>query len=176
MYKHQNDKSGTAAIQGDKAETLFVTKLIGKGIKYRTASLQEDKYSHNDCYIINEENQIGIDVKSHKKRYRYDSKPDETYVAIEISNNYGYSWALDPTSGYIAFQYHNTFYLVSRKDLQKYIKNSVDLKQTKIENKQRPKMDVSDLEHNLFYRSSQPRECITYVSWETIKLLATKTI
>jgi len=176
MYQHKNDPKGLAATQGDVSEALFATKLNMKQVPYRLATLREDKYKHNDLYVINGDKEIGIDIKSHKKRYRYDYKRDCTYVSCEISNNYGYSWCMDPKSGYIAFQYATDFYLVLRKDLQNYINDNVDLKQVKIENKQRKNMDESALEHKLFYRYSQPNECITYIKWGIIKQLAKRVI
>jgi hypothetical protein len=175
MYHHSNDKSGIAANRGEQAEILFQQKCSALNISWTKATLYEDKMKHHDLYITSKTNKrIGIDVKSHKCRYRSDVKPDQKYCFLELSNNYGYSW-IDGT-GYLGFQFNDKFYLVYRKDLQEYVNNTINLNQVKIENKERPYMNEDDLAYKLFYRDNQPREIVTLVPWEDIKRLAKKII
>lgn len=172
-YKHTNDTTGIASSRGEQAEIMFQNKLTKLNISWTKATEEQDKYKHHDLYISSKTNKlIGIDVKDMKHRYRSDAKPDQLYCCIEISNNYGYSWVNG--TGYIAFRYNQEFLLVPRNALQQYISDNIDTKQIKIENKNRPLMDEKDLRHKLFYRDNQPREAVTYVSWDDIKQLATR--
>ena len=155
-----------------QAEQEFINRCIEHDIEYRKATVNEDKYKHHDVYVKGKSgNEIGIDVKDHKRR---NGEPDQKYCVLEISNAWGYSWCNG--TGYIAFKYNNKFLLVNRTNLQQYISDKIDTNQPKLLMKYKYSMNEEDIAYKLFYRAEAPKEAIVLVPWTDILNITSKEI
>ena len=128
MYVNQFDKNSECALRGKSAEDLFELFLKKSKKKYRPATLPE-QYKHIDFIILNDKN-ITVDVKSPKKVSRYNNDTNDELIWVEFVNVNGNKGWLYGENDLLAF-YRNSdssFYVVRTKDLAELCEKICDNK------------------------------------------------
>jgi hypothetical protein len=128
--------------EGRKKEAMFARLFEDNFIRYSTT--EEDMKEHWDV-------QLRFDVKGVKKVRRGDNETNQNYHYVEIKNVNGEKgWAYGDAD-YFAFEIDNYWIMVSKKDLQDFIRENVSKEYT-------PKPSLLKL-----YRRNGKKDVITLV-------------
>lgn len=143
------------SVYGDKFESLFMKKVIARGLKFRDGTNEDDWYKHIDCYV----NGFGVDVKGNRHL--------ET-IWLEYSNVNGNKGWLRGDAKYIAMHISelDSFSIYDRADLLKFVESNVKEKTT------------DKKEYLKFYTREKwgKKDLITKVKYSDIKHLELKRI
>jgi len=127
MYKNTKDSNNSALI-GQKGEDLFVELIEKKKhITVVKATWKENVYDHIDYTLIGNDYKITVDVKAMKRTGRWDGKPQDKIIWLEIKNVSGKNGWLLGKANCISFQCEDGFLCVARKKLVKLCEKLVGL-------------------------------------------------
>lgn len=155
MRKNKHDESGECLERGLSTEQLFKELCEERGwLVEKTAFKQELK--HIDFLITtpNRKKPIKIDVKAQKKVSRKDDNVQDELCWIEICGVRGSGW-LSGGSDIIAFERNDSFILVKREELERYVHKYCDL-ETFVKKS-------SDALFKSYRRWNRPKEHLTIV-------------
>jgi hypothetical protein len=107
--------------EGTDAENLYVNafKKISDYSFKRHATISEDINEHWDLLFIKDSQELKIDVKAHRHKYRYGPLLEEFFV-IEWKNVKGNKGWILGEADVIAYEYFDDFYTFSRNQLLNY--------------------------------------------------------
>lgn len=126
--RNRYDKKDSLEL-GRRAEDAFARLAIQHGFKVMASSGKENIDEHIDYIIERNEKSKKVDVKSLKRKSRWDKELQDEFLWIELhsvrKNNKG--WLYDGKADLIAFEMKDCFRLVSRLDLIAQVEALVNL-------------------------------------------------
>lgn len=113
---------------GKDGESLFEQVMRRRGWEVEPSPMRENMIEHWDFKITKGAHVLKVDVKAHKRIQRWDDKPDDKWVWLEIKNNAGYpGWLYATKADFIAFQREECFYFVPPDSLRAWMEWRVDM-------------------------------------------------
>lgn len=152
--------------EGRKKELEFAQLLVQLyGGKIYKSTINDDIHKHVDLWWKYNGKIVGFDIKSMKKHSRLDQNTDDSIHWIELKNVNGDLGWLFGQAHYIVFETFDSWLIVRRLDLIKFIKSKI----------------VNNIISNskglyTYYRRNNKRDIIVKVLTKDLKIIARKVI
>ncbi len=111
--------------KGFETEDRFIDECKKMGLECRKTSKQVDMKDHVDWIITKKGREYKIDIKGIKKINRYDAAEQEDYHYVELKNVQSKDGWLYGKSDMFAFETFNSWIIVTKKNLQKFIEENI---------------------------------------------------
>ncbi|MBN2092116.1 hypothetical protein JW964_21030, partial [candidate division KSB1 bacterium] len=117
---------------GEKAEQLFTKIAIQKGWKVTPAPSKSNIDDHWDLLLEKGDKKFTIDVKAMKRLRRQDLQVQDEWIWIELHGVrvQDPGWLLAGKADLLAFEKKDSFLIVKRTDLIKFLPQLVDFSKT----------------------------------------------
>ena len=99
--------------------------IESEGGKIRWATKEEDMFKHIDFYWVKDGKDIGIDVKSARKKNRCDLEPNYEINWVELKNVHGRKGWLDGEMDYIVFEHKEFWFFVKPDRIKELLKEKM---------------------------------------------------
>lgn len=125
MNKRTNNSEG----MGRDAAERFIKMAKDRGFDVTLANSQQDRLEHWDVCITKPD--LGIDtkieIKSMKRKNRWDNKPQSEWICVELKGITGYPGWLYGKADVMAFEIETGFLLVAREELVEVVEKNIDV-------------------------------------------------
>ncbi len=147
---------------GEKAEKLFLKIAVQKGWKVTPAPSRSNIDDHWDFLLEKGDKKFTIDVKAMKRLRRQDQAVQDEWLWIELHGvrMQDPGWLLAGKADLIAFEKKNSFLIVKRTDLIKFLPQLVDFNKTVNR--------ACDAQYRIYSRENRPDK-ITLIETEKLK-------